>query len=167
MNSQANTKITLRAVDRTSPGAKPKINQDSAARTSNSTLEKNGGYPSIYVVADGVGGLDKGEVASRLAVDAVMNVFSHGRGKREETSTVVDLPREATQATDFYPVSTHVLKPRIKPYSKKWKTPASEWHPHWAGWLFLRMVKQLSLILATRAFTAFDKGKFANFQLTK
>lgn len=101
MNSQANTKITLRAVDRTSPGAKPKINQDSAARTSNSTLEKNGGYPSIYVVADGVGGLDKGEVASRLAVDAVMNVFSHGRGKREETSTVVDLPREATQATDF------------------------------------------------------------------
>lgn len=101
MNSQANTKIMLRAVDRTSPGAKPKINQDSAARTSDSTLEKNGGYPSIYVVADGVGGLDKGEVASRLAVDAVMSVFNHGKNNRDETSTVVDLPREATEAPDF------------------------------------------------------------------
>jgi protein phosphatase len=81
--------ILIAAVGRTDPGLKRKHNEDAYC-----ILEDH----HLFVIADGMGRHAAGEVASKLAVDAIAESFS--KGTRPSISPEGPLPKRASQLRD-------------------------------------------------------------------
>lgn len=105
------TLLTLRAAAGTDPGQSYDVNQDSAYAAVSQTSD---GHPlGLFIVADGMGGHQAGEIASRLAVETIekeLHWLLHP-GDGEETKP--SYPRSAlTTAVDAPP--TQKLEQRLR-----------------------------------------------------
>src|SRR5512136_869302 len=58
-----------------SPGPARESNEDFVGFWQPQTLDEKRSHGAVAVLADGVGGLDRGEVASRLAVETALREF--------------------------------------------------------------------------------------------
>ena len=67
------------AADCTSPGTVRTINEDAHGFWEPATIEEKRARGAIAVLADGVGGQGHGEIASRLAVDTILQTFREAR----------------------------------------------------------------------------------------
>ena len=81
----------------TSPGAVRAVNEDAHAFWQPETLDGKRSRGAIAVIADGVGGQGHGEVASRLAVDAVIKRFREA----EDDSDPAQLITQAISAANL------------------------------------------------------------------
>ncbi len=72
--------MELTYAELSSPGPARENNEDSVGFYQPETLEEKRGRGAIAVIADGVGGMQRGEVASRLAVETALRAFREAAG---------------------------------------------------------------------------------------
>ena len=69
-----------------SPGPARENNEDFVGFWEPQTLEEKRIRGAVAVLADGVGGMHHGEVASRMAVETAINTFCQASGSRHRSS---------------------------------------------------------------------------------
>jgi serine/threonine protein phosphatase PrpC len=81
-----------------SPGPARENNEDYVGSWQPQTLEEKRGRGAVAILADGVGGMQRGEVASRLAVETALKTFQEARGEQSPQQLITQMFNAANLA---------------------------------------------------------------------
>src|SRR5512142_2423288 len=81
-----------------SPGPARENNEDFVGSWQPQTLEEKRNRGAAAVLADGVGGMERGEVASRLAVETALKTFREARGEQSPQQLITQMFNAANLA---------------------------------------------------------------------
>ncbi len=90
--------MELTYAELSSPGPARENNEDFVGFWQPETLEQKRGRGAVAVLADGVGGMQRGEVASRLAVETALKTFQEAQGEQTAQHLITQMFNAANVA---------------------------------------------------------------------
>src|SRR5512142_280477 len=90
--------MELTYAELSSPGPARENNEDFVGSWQPQTLEEKRSRGAVAILADGVGGMERGEVASRLAVETALKTFQEAKGEQTPQQLITQMFNAANLA---------------------------------------------------------------------